>query len=252
MTGSYSSLCDDFYVDMYVNTELDLPTQRETILTFFERIQKQFPSMCSFYRRSPEEYSLEEDRSTGSCRWVSLEVDRIGSGVVNPARFEDAYSQNRLVLELMPYMLSVSHLDVNSLDVTFMMDFDCPENQEVIIGEALLAGSAFSRLWDFPGGRPIELRPSVVVALTADNQTQLRLTVGSKRDSGEAARGKGGTEGAITLSVTIRRFPSGRGRFEPAGSFEQQCRLAEEIMAEKIVPHFVHPLINVITEKRFT
>ena len=40
--NSYNSLCDDFYIDMYVNTELDLPTARDTILTYFERIQKQF------------------------------------------------------------------------------------------------------------------------------------------------------------------------------------------------------------------
>ncbi len=42
--NSYSSLCDDFYLDMYINTELELPTGRDTILSFFERIQKQFPS----------------------------------------------------------------------------------------------------------------------------------------------------------------------------------------------------------------
>jgi len=32
MSNAYSSLCDDFYLDMYVNTELELPTQRDTVL----------------------------------------------------------------------------------------------------------------------------------------------------------------------------------------------------------------------------
>ena len=45
MSISYSSLCDDFFVDMYINTRFDLPSERETLLTFFERITKQFPSM---------------------------------------------------------------------------------------------------------------------------------------------------------------------------------------------------------------
>jgi hypothetical protein len=35
-------------------------------------------------------------------------------------------------------------------------------------------------------------------------------------------------------------------------SFENQCRLAEDLMAEKIVPNFVKPLTNVIAEKRLT
>ena len=108
MSNSYSSLCDDFYLDMYINTELDLPTERDTILSFFERIQKQFPSMGRFYRRENNEYYLEEDRNPGQYRWVSLEIDRVGSGVVNPSDFEMAYCLDRLVLELAPYMLGVN------------------------------------------------------------------------------------------------------------------------------------------------
>ena len=122
MSNSFSSLCDDFYLDMYVNTELSLPTQRDTILAFFERIQKQFPSMGHFYTGENNEYCLEQDRSAGQYRWLTLETDRIGSGMVNPSSFEDVYAQHRLVLELIPYMLSVSHLDIGSLDVTFAME----------------------------------------------------------------------------------------------------------------------------------
>jgi len=131
--NSYSSLCDDFYLDMSVNTELDLPTERDTILSFFERIRKQFPSMGCFYRRGNSEYCLEEDRNLGQYRWVSLEMDRISSGVVNPSDFEMAYRQDRLVLELIPYMLSVSPLDIDSLDLTFAMDFDYAGSHDEVI-----------------------------------------------------------------------------------------------------------------------
>ena len=51
MLNSYSSLCDDFYHDIYINTNLELLAQRDTILAFFERVQKQFPSMGNFSRR---------------------------------------------------------------------------------------------------------------------------------------------------------------------------------------------------------
>jgi hypothetical protein len=47
----YSSLADDFYVNMNLNTEMALPGGRDTILGFFERVQKTYPSMRNFYTR---------------------------------------------------------------------------------------------------------------------------------------------------------------------------------------------------------
>ena len=39
----YSSLCDDFGVYVYLNTKMELPTGRETVLHFFDGLQKTFP-----------------------------------------------------------------------------------------------------------------------------------------------------------------------------------------------------------------
>ena len=258
--NSYSSLCDDFYIDMYINTELDLPTQRDTILAFFERIQKQFPSMSRFYRRENNEYCLEEERSIGQHRWITLEIDRVGSGVVNPSDFESAYCQDRLVLELVPYMLGVSHLDVDSLDVTFAMDFDYVGNHDEVIAEALLASSAFNCLLDLPFARPIVFSPAMVVALTDDDCTQARISVESKTSVYVPWKKRQGPDDAISLSFTIRQYPrvflsedrSGGERFDALKSFEYQCRLAEELMAEKIVPNFVQPLTETIVQKRLS
>ena len=249
--NSYSSLCDDFYLDMYINTELDLPTQRDTILAFFERIQKQFPSMGCFYRRENNEYCLEEDRNLGQYRWITLEIDRIGSGVVNPSSFEMAYCQDRLVLELVPYMLSVNHLDIDSLDVTFAMDFDYGGSHDEVIAEALFGSTAFNCLLDLPGARPIGFSPVVVVALSDDCRTQGRISIESKTSVYEP-RKKEQADEAISLSFTIRQYPKTAEKFDPLKSFEYQCRLAEELMAEKIVPNFVQPLTETITQKRLT
>jgi len=250
--NTYSSLCDDFYLDMYINTELDLPTERDTILAFFERIQKQFPIMGYFYRRGKSEYCLEEDRNLGQYRWISLETDRISSGVANPPDFEMAYSQDKLVLELMPYMLSVNHLDIDSLDVTFAMDFDFAGSHDEVIAEALLGPSAFNSLLDLPEVRPIGFSPAMVVALSEDDHTQARISIESKTSIFEPEK-KGQNEGeAICLSLTIRQYPSNTGVFNPLESFENQCRLAREFMDEKIVPNFVKPLTETIAQKRLT
>lgn len=252
MTDDYSCLCDDFYLDMHVNTELDLPTERDTILSFFERIQKQFPSMCSFFRRENNEYCLEEDRNAGQYRWISLETDRVGSGIVNPSNFEDAYSQDRLVLELAPYMLGVNHLDIDSLDVTFAMDFEYTGSHDEIIAEALFGSTAFGCLLDMPCASPVSFSPAVVVALSEDCRTQARIGVESKTGVSENGKQKHKSDEAISLFFTIRQYPSETERFDSLKSFEHQCRLAEELMSEKIVPNFVLPLTSVIAQKRIT
>ncbi|MHC4546293.1 MAG: hypothetical protein ACYSYL_17570 [Planctomycetota bacterium] len=252
MSDDYNCLCDEFYLDMHINTELDLPTERDTILNFFERIQKQFPSMCSFYRRDNNEYCLEEDRDAGNYRWITLEIDRIGSGVVNPTNFEAAYSQDRLVLELAPYMLGVNHLDIDSLDVTFSMDFDYTGSHDEIIAEALFSSNPLSCLLDLPSAAPIGFSPAVVVALSDDCRTQARIGVESKTSVVESGKHKYKSDEAISLFFTIRQYPSSTEKFDALASFEHQCRLAEKLMAEKIVPNFVQPLTSVIAQKRIT
>jgi len=255
MADSYSSLCDDFYLDMYINTQMELPTGRDTILAFFERIQKQFPTMCSFHRRENNEYCLEEDHNPSQYRWVALEADRIGSGVVNPSDLEMAYCQDRLVLELVPYMLSVSSLDIDSLDVTFAMDFDCAGNHDEVIAEALFGSTAFNCLLDLPSARPIGFSPAVVVALSDDCRTQGRISVESKTSIVEVGRKDPrlvGEDEAISLSFTVRQYRPTNERFDAIKSFEHQCQLAGAIMAGKIVPNFVQPLVETIAQKRLT
>lgn len=249
---SYSSLCDDFYLDMCVSTELDLPSERDTVLAFFERIQKRFPSMGCFYRRATNEYCLEEGRNQGQYRWVNLESDRIGSGVVNPSELEEAYCQDRLILEIMPYMLSVGHLDIDSLDITFAMDFECPGSHDEVIAEAMLGHTPFSELLDMSSVKPIVCSPSIVVALSDDCYTQARCSVESRTSTYDPDKKDEMAGEAISLSFTVRRYPRADEKFDALESFEQQRQLAEELMAEKIVPHFVQPLTEVIAQKRLT
>ena len=86
----YASLADDFYVNMNLATEMELPSQRETILHFFERLQKNYPTMRKFYCRDKRDYVLEEDKDQGRYRWAAVESKRLCSGQVNPSTLEAA------------------------------------------------------------------------------------------------------------------------------------------------------------------
>ena len=251
-SDSFNLLCDDLFLDMYINTELELPTERDTILSFFERIRRQYPSMGCFYRRENNEYCLEEDRERSQYRWVCMETDRIGSGVVNPSEFEMAYEQDRLILELIPYMLSVSSLDIDSLDVTFVMDFDCPGNHDEVIAEALLSQSAFNSVLDLPNARPIGVSPTIVVALSDNELTQARISIESKTGVYSQKKKEQIIDEAISLSCTIRQYPETFEKFDPIESFNRQHKIAEELMIEKIIPGIVMPLTETIAQKRLT
>jgi hypothetical protein len=237
---------------MCINTELELPEQRDTILAFFERIGRQYPEMNCLSRRNKNEYYLESSQSTGRYRWVCIDSDRLASGTVNLEDYEQAYAQHRLILELAPYMLSLSHLDISSLDVTVTMDFDCPDNHDEVISEALLAGSSFSCLWDMPGARPIGVSPVIIVGLSGDCCTQARIGIESKTSIFDPRKGKEQQDQAISLSLTIRQYPQAALKFDAVGSFEDQCRLLEAMLDEKIAPHFVRPIINTIAHRRLS
>ncbi len=74
MTEPFSAFCDDFYVNMRLGSQLALPNSRETLLHFFERVQKGFPNLTRFRKTESNEYNLEEDRSGSGYRWISAEL----------------------------------------------------------------------------------------------------------------------------------------------------------------------------------
>ena len=62
MSNPFSAFCEDFYINMRLGSQMALPHNRETILHFFETLQKSFPGMTRFKRSENGELNLEEDR----------------------------------------------------------------------------------------------------------------------------------------------------------------------------------------------
>jgi len=90
MSVPYSAFCEDFYVNMRLGSQLNFPHQRDTVLHFFERVQKEYPQMARFRKSENGEFNIEEDRNSDSYRWMSLESRRLSSGHVNPPSIETA------------------------------------------------------------------------------------------------------------------------------------------------------------------
>ena len=79
--SEYGAFSDDFYLNMNLSTEMELPQGRESVLHYFEQVRRRYPKMQNFYAREKGEYVLEEEKDAGAYRWVSVESKRVNSGV---------------------------------------------------------------------------------------------------------------------------------------------------------------------------
>ena len=250
MPTSFGSLCDDFYVNMNLNTELELPTERDTILHFFERIQRQFPTMNTFYQRDSGEFCLDEDRESGSYRWVSVENDRICSGYVNPDSLEAVDEQHRLLLDLVPFTLGVSNLDIDSLDVLFGMDFDCQGNHDEVLADALFANSPFTTLLELPDSKALGFDPAVLVSLSDDCRLQAKISLESRTGAYQVRTGKYKEDDQISLYLSIRQYPDPASKFSSIEAYNHQRGLCVELITERIIGAFVNPIVDAIRQRR--
>jgi hypothetical protein len=244
----YSALCDDFYINMNLSTEMELPSGRETILHFFERLQKEFPGMRNFYCRDKGDFVLEEDKEQGTYRWCSVEPRRVCSGYVNPPSIDEAVRQHQLVLELAPYMLSVSPLDCEALDLLFGFDFTYRGNHNELVCEALGVSPALERLAAYPGTSIISHEPSITLSLDGDCKRQCRLSIETRTSAYHVRTGEYPEE-QLSVYLTARQY----GSLEAGQSFERTLRalvgVCNELVDECVVEPVLEPLQKTIERK---
>ncbi len=246
--NAYDSLADDYYVNLNLNTEMQLPQGRETILGFFERVQKQYPTLRNFYTRENGDFVLEEDKDQGHQRWLSLEPRRICSGFVNPPTPDAAVEQHNLVLELVPYMLSVSPLDCEALDYMLGFDFSYRGNHDELVADALGTGSAFDGMIEAAGAKVLNFEPSITIGLDESCRLQARLMIETRTNAYQVRRGEY-PEDQISVYFTVRQY----GSLESGNSFESTlARLREqsdELMQSYVIDHVLRPLAQAISTK---
>lgn len=244
----YASLADDYFVNMNLNTEMQLPSTRETILEFFGRVQKTYPSMRNFYTRENGDFVLEEDKDQPRYRWISIEPRRICSGVVNPDSIEEAVEQHKLVLQIAPYMLSVSPLDCEALDFMLGFDFSYRGNHDELVAEALGTASGIDSLRELPGGKTLNYEPSITVSLDESCRRQCRLLIETRTNAYQVRRADYPEE-PISVYFTTRQYgslPHDASFEETLGELQITC---EELLNEHVITDVLQPLQQAISTK---
>lgn len=245
----YSSLADDYYINMTLNTEMQLPNQRETVLEFFERVQRTYPSMRNFFSRENGDFVLEDDKDSGQQRWLSLEARRICSVFLNPQDPELAMEQHNLVLQLVPYMLSVSPLDCEALDYMMGFDFSYRGNHDELVAEALGTGSALDGMREIADAQVLNFEPSMTVSLDDSCRLQARLFVETRTNPYQVRRSEFNDD-QITVYFTVRKYGSlttDCSFEETLGMLRERC---DEILQDYVIDEVLRPLQQAIAARQ--
>ncbi len=246
--NEYSSFSDDFYINLNLGTEMELPNNRETILHYFERIQKQFPTMRNFYSRDKGDFVLEEDKDQGQYRWCTVEARRVCSGQVNPECVQDALDQHKLVLDLAPYMLSVSPLDCEALDLLFGFDFTYRGNHSQLVAEALGLPPSFERLMDVPAASVISYEPSFTLSLDEECRVQCRLSIETRTSAYQVRTGEY-PEDQLSVYFTARQYGSLNPDTTYIDALTNLTKVCREMVDDYVIDNVLQPLARAIAMK---
>lgn len=245
MSG-YGAYSDDFYLNMNLSTEMDLPQNRESLLHYFEQIRRRYPKMQNFYSREKSEFVLEEEKEGGAYRWASVETKRVNSGVVNPESYESAAAQHRTILELVPFELSVSPLDCESLSVMLGFDFAYRGNHNEILAEVVGVAPGLEKFLVLPYGKLLSYEPAIQFALDEDCRTQCRVSFESRTSAYQVRTGDFGEE-QISVYLTVRRYDSLGPDESYAEEFDRLAALCRDLVDEYLVANILRPLQQAIS-----
>jgi hypothetical protein len=244
MATSFGALCTDFYINSRLSLKMDLPYDRETVLHLFDRVRAELPDMDRFKRFS-DELALESARREGSYRWIALRQQSVRMGHVNPESMDEGFQLHQLVLELAPYFLTISPLDVESVELVFGFDLECQANHHQIITEALMQNTPFGRLAADADDRLLDLQPLMTVALDEKCRLQATYEVKGRTTTGQVRADRYRPE-PISVFLTLRQMGPIRKMDELGqrlGSLREQ---AEQLATDKVVPELVNPISRAI------
>jgi len=248
MYAPFASVCDDFYVNMRLATQLSLPHNRETVLHFFERVQRQFPEMSRFRKYDNGDLSIEENRDNDSYRWVTLESRRLCAGHVNPEGLDESLKLHSLLLQQAPYELGLSPVEVDYLDILFGFDLSFRGNHDEIISESLLGDSPLNCLMEEQGAKAVDIQPSITVALSEDCRLQGRIDVVTRTNSYQVRTGDYSND-VISVYLILRRYWGDRPKEPMEKLLADMAQRGEELCINHLIPKVLKPISSVIASR---
>ena len=236
--SNFTAFCSDFYVNQKLGLKLDLPERRETVLDLFDRVRRAFPRLSTFQRYEGE-VALESDSAEREWQWVALRQTTIRSGHVNPATLADSYNFHKALLEVAPYFLSISPLDIDMLEVVFGFDFETEHDRDSVVFDALLANTPLAHLVDGDFERVIEAQPAIGISLGDRGDLQASFEVRT-RPRVPVAGERGGDP--ISVFLTVRKFGPLASLDDLKGAFGAVVGHAEHLAETRVIPHLVVPI----------
>jgi hypothetical protein len=249
MTNSYGALCSDFYVNLKVGLKLDLPDDRQSILDLFDRIKRQHPAL-KHLKRFKSEFALESNDAEGRNQWLALRRNTIRAGTVNTPELKDAYALHKTILEVAPFFLSLSALDLDYIEVLFGFDLETDANQNAIVHDAFYAGTPLGDLIDIPNTKPMDIQPFLGVGLREDMELQAYFEVKTRTGARQIRMGES-TDDPISVYLTIRKYSPVDDIKDLVSTFEGMTVEAERLTESKVIPSLVMPLRDAITKAKF-
>ena len=250
MSTSFGAICDEFYVSARLFLKLDLAPERETILHFFDRIRKEYPRLRKLRRRDNGGLVLEEDTDDrGPRRWLRLDAGSLRFGHVDPPDLDDVRRFGELILTQAPYHLTFSELDYDHLEVAYGFDLEYGGNHDQLVAETLFGEHGTTGFLFGPhAAHIIDAQPYFGVALTPECDVQAYVEVKSRTTTYEVRTGTYEVQ-PITVFLTLRKYWS----TGPSLALEEALRrlfdAADELAADRVVPHFVNPLAAAIASR---
>jgi hypothetical protein len=245
--NSYSDEADEYFVNMNLSTEMELPDNRDTVLHFYERMSKAFPDLQNFYTRENDDLVLEGDKESGSYRWLTIEPRRLCSGHVNPDSLDEAYRQHEMVLDLAPHLLTLSVLDCEALDLMYGFDFNYEGNHDEIVVEALGLGSGFEGVLE-TGGTVLNYEPSITLALDPGCRLQARLSIETRTSAYQVRTGEFGDD-QISVYFTVRQYWNNVAGDSFVDSLRRQRAIGEKYVESAVIPRIVRPMARAIAAR---
>ena len=240
MATSFGALCTDFYVNQKLALKLDLPESRETVLDMFDRVRREMPAMDRF-RRYDGELALESPEQDSQYSWLALRRTNIRSGWVNPESLEQAYRLHKLVLEIAPYFLSISPIDVEHVELVFGFDLEAETNRNDVVMQALLGDSPLAGLMDPQREAVLEAQPFVGFCLNDRCDLQAFVEVKTRARAAEIVEQRYDGQ-PISVYLTVRQHGPMKSLQELTTAFGGLSGHIERIAEQRVIPNIVMPL----------